>query len=64
MPASIVARLNSEIVRILNTPDIRERFHEQGFTIYSSTPQEFDAFIKAEIRKWAKVVRESGATPD
>jgi tripartite-type tricarboxylate transporter receptor subunit TctC len=64
VPASIVGRLNSEIVRVLNTPDIRERFHEQGFTIYSSTPQEFDAFIKAEIRKWAKVVRESGATPD
>ena len=64
VPREIVNRLNGEMVKVLKTPDIMERFREQGFTVFSSTPQQFDAFIKAEIRKWAKVVKESGAKPD
>lgn len=64
VPREIVTRLNSEIVKTLQMPDIKERFTDQGFTIFSSTPQQFDAFIKAEIRKWATVVKESGAKAD
>jgi tripartite-type tricarboxylate transporter receptor subunit TctC len=64
VPRDIVTRLNSEIVKVLQMPDIMERFREQGFTIFKSTPQQFDAFIKAEIKKWAKIVKESGAKPD
>lgn len=64
VPGEVVTRLNGEIVKILQTPDTVNRFREQGFTIFSSTPQQFDAFIKAEIKKWAKVVKDSGAKPD
>ena len=63
-PREIVTKLNAEMVKILQMPDIKERFHSQGFEIYSSTPQQFDAYIKAEVQKWAKVVRESGAKAD
>lgn len=64
VPGEIVTRLNGEIVKILQTPDTVTRFRDQGFTIFHSTPQQFDAFIKAEIQKWARVVKESGAKAD
>ena len=63
-PREIVTRLNAEMVRVLQMPDVKERFLSQGFEVYSSAPQQFDAYIKAEIQKWANVVKESGAKAD
>ena len=60
-PATIVARLNREIVAILHLPDVVERFSSQGAEALGSTPEEFAAYIKSETLKWAKVVRDSGA---
>jgi tripartite-type tricarboxylate transporter receptor subunit TctC len=61
-PRAIVMRLNREIGEILTTPEVAERFRSQGIDLVTSTPEEFAALIKAEIPKWRKVVRESGAT--
>ena len=57
-PAPIVARLQREIVKVLQAPDVREKLSAQGFEIVGSTPQEFAAFVAAESDKWSKVMRE------
>jgi tripartite-type tricarboxylate transporter receptor subunit TctC len=56
-PPEIVARLNREILRALEAPDVRDKLTAQGFEIVGSTPQAFAAFVAAESDKWAKVVR-------
>ena len=61
-PPHIVQRLHSEFVRVLRTPDVKEKIESYGYDIVGSTPAEADAFIRSEIVRWAKVVRESGAT--
>lgn len=60
-PAEIIWRLNSELVKILGTQDVRERLARQGVEARGSSPEQFAAFVQAEIAKWARVVRESGA---
>jgi tripartite-type tricarboxylate transporter receptor subunit TctC len=58
--AAIVRRLHAEAARGLNTPDVREKLARTGNEPIVSTPEEFDAFMRAEIAKWAKVIKESG----
>jgi len=59
-PKAIVAKLNAEIVRALQTPDLKDRFAKMGSTATSSTPAEFDAFIKRDYERWARVIRNAG----
>ena len=63
-PIAIVIRLHDEIVRILKLPDVKERLEYVGFEIIGSTPEAFGAYIKTEIKKWAPVVKASGAKPE
>lgn len=56
-PRAIVDRLNGELVRIMKTPNLLERLAGDGAEPVPTTPEEFAAFIKAEIAKWAKVVQ-------
>ena len=63
-PAPIVTRLHDEIVRALKLPDVKERLELVGFEIVGSTPAEFAAYIRSEIKKWAPVVKASGAKPE
>ncbi len=63
-PRPIITRLNGAIVRALQLPDVKERLGNLGFEIVGSTPEQFGAYIRSEIRKWEKVVRASGAKPD
>ena len=60
-PREVVARLNTEINRAVNLPDMKERFAQQGATPAPGTPEDFAAWIRAEIAKWGKVVKASGA---
>ena len=60
-PRPVVDRLNTEVVRILNLPDIRERFAIIGHDPNPVTPDAFSAYIRTEIAKWSKVVKASGA---
>ena len=58
-PKTIVNRLHDEIVRALALPDVKERLNNVGFELVGSTPDEFAAFIKSEIAKWTRVVRDA-----
>jgi tripartite-type tricarboxylate transporter receptor subunit TctC len=58
---AIVARLNEHMVKALRSPVLRERFAREGVDPVGNTPKEFGAFVRAEMEKWAKAVRESGA---
>ena len=57
-------RLNTEIAQILKTPDIRARMADLGFEPAGGPPQELADLQRAEIPKWAKVVKEAGIKPD
>ena len=63
-PRAIVLRLNEEVKKLLATPEQRERFTVLGYEIVASTPEQHDAFNKAEIAKWIKVAREAGIQPE
>ena len=63
-PPAIVTILHDVIVPILGSRDMREKLAVQGLDPVGNTPQQFDAVIRSEITKWAKVVKESGAKFD
>jgi tripartite-type tricarboxylate transporter receptor subunit TctC len=63
-PRDIVAKLSADIRAVINAPDTRERFLKQGLEPAGNTPEEFDAYIRSEIEKWSKVVKQSGIKPD
>ena len=63
-PREIVQRLNVEIVRILQSPEVKERFFKQGVDVQTSTPEQFDALVKAEVARWAKVIKDAGIRAD
>ena len=60
-PKEIVAKLNSELVRVLALPDIKERISSLGAEVVSTTPDGMDQFNRTQIALWAKVVKASGA---
>ncbi len=63
-PREVVTKLNAEIVRILNTPGMKDRLANLGAEPMGNTPEQFAAFIKTEIPKYAKVIKASGARVD
>lgn len=63
-PREIIDKINSDMRRILQLPDVKERFAAQGGEISPSTPEQLTAHLKSEIDKWGKVVRVSGARID
>ncbi|MDB5809249.1 MAG: hypothetical protein JWN94_1371 [Betaproteobacteria bacterium] len=60
-PRAIVERINTEVVRILQLPDVRERLSAEAFELPADTPDQFASIIKGEMARWAKLVKETGA---
>ena len=58
-PAPIVKRMHEELARALRVPAVAEKLTAQGMDILGGTPEEFDAFLRGEIARWAKVVRDN-----
>jgi tripartite-type tricarboxylate transporter receptor subunit TctC len=63
-PAAIVEKLNAEIKRIVNQPDVKAAWSKQGAVAMSMSPAEFGQFLREDIAKWANIVKISGATVD
>lgn len=61
---NVIAALNTELNKALASPDLRKKLEAQGLDITASTPEQFGALIRAEIAKWSRVVKESGAKAD
>jgi tripartite-type tricarboxylate transporter receptor subunit TctC len=60
-PRPLIRTVNNEVVRVLNLPDIKERMLTQGATPTPTTPEEFDAYIRSEVKRFAKVLIAAGA---
>lgn len=63
-PKNVVTRLNAEIVKILHTQEIKERFQSQGTETVGGTPEELADYLQKEMRKWSKTAKEAGARVD
>jgi tripartite-type tricarboxylate transporter receptor subunit TctC len=63
-PPAVVARLNDELNKAMQSPDIVAKFAEQGLSSRRNTPEEFSAYLRSEIPKWSKAVKDSGAKVD
>lgn len=58
-PKDIVDLLNKEIVRIMNLPDVKEKCAQLGFDVVANTPAEFATYIKTDVEKWQKVIKDA-----
>jgi len=63
-PHEIVVKLNAESVNALNVPEVKERMAGLGLFVVANTPEQCAAFVKAEIPRWAKVVKDAGVKPE
>jgi tripartite-type tricarboxylate transporter receptor subunit TctC len=63
-PAAIVNKLNAEITKLTNTPEVRTAWSKSGATAMSMSPSEFQNYLTQDITKWAKIVQFSGAKAD
>ncbi|HUL56453.1 MAG TPA: tripartite tricarboxylate transporter substrate binding protein [Usitatibacter sp.] len=63
-PRAIVEKLNAEITKITSSPELRKAWAEQGAVAMTMTPEEFAAYMRTDIEKWARVVKVSGAKAD
>jgi tripartite-type tricarboxylate transporter receptor subunit TctC len=60
LPKDIVTRLNAEIRKIVERPDIKNQLAERGMEAFSGTPEEFDAFLKQQLVLWEKLIADAG----
>lgn len=58
-PRAVVDKLNREICRAMNAPEVKDRVAAQGNFVVCDTPEEFAAYIRVEAAKWSKVIRDA-----
>ena len=63
-PREIVRRLNTEMVKILSSAEIKERFGKMGVEVVAGSPDQFSQFLKSEVARWAKVIQDAGIKAD
>jgi tripartite-type tricarboxylate transporter receptor subunit TctC len=63
-PPAIVTQLNRELRKIIDDPDVKSKLGNVGFEAFSSSPKEFEGFVKVQLGKWGKMVRDAGIQPE
>jgi tripartite-type tricarboxylate transporter receptor subunit TctC len=63
-PRDVVHKISADMNKVLQSPEVKQRMADIGLSPVGNTPEQFDAYIRAEIPKWARVVKNSGATAD
>ncbi|MCX7161051.1 MAG: tripartite tricarboxylate transporter substrate binding protein [Proteobacteria bacterium] len=63
-PRDTVIRLNAEMVKIMARPDVKQTLASMGIDAYTSTPEELGDYVKSEIQKWARLVKDAGIQPE
>jgi tripartite-type tricarboxylate transporter receptor subunit TctC len=63
-PRDIIGRYNAEIARVLNSAEVKERFAKQGVEVKTTTPEQFGEFIRGEVARWGKVIKDAGIKSD
>jgi tripartite-type tricarboxylate transporter receptor subunit TctC len=63
-PPAIVTRLNTELRRIIDSPEVKSMLGNVGFEAFSSSPGEFDGFIKGQLSHWGKMIKDAGIQPE
>jgi tripartite-type tricarboxylate transporter receptor subunit TctC len=63
-PREIINKLNAETLKALAMPEVRQRLESEGADPVGNSPEEYDAYIRAEIPKWIKVVEKAGIKPE
>lgn len=63
-PGAIINRLHQEIVRVLNQPDVKEKYFNTGVETVGSSPEQFAAAMKSEVTQWSKVIKDAGIKVD
>jgi len=59
-PKPVIDRLNREIVKVVRSPEFAQVLVGEGATAVGNTPAEFDAIIRADIKKWAQIIKDTG----
>jgi tripartite-type tricarboxylate transporter receptor subunit TctC len=63
-PKDTIVRLNAEMVKIMARPDVKQTLASMGIDAYTSTPEELGDYVKSEIQKWARLVKDAGIQPE
>ena len=64
LPAPLVAKLNRDIVEVLQLPDVRDRLVQLGADVVAGTPEQFDALLRSETLRYAKLIKDAGIVPE
>lgn len=64
MPKDVLAKIQTDLARVMAKPEIRQKLASQNFDLIFGRPDDFDTFLRGEMIKWEKVVKESGVKPD
>jgi tripartite-type tricarboxylate transporter receptor subunit TctC len=60
LPKNVLAKFNESLVKVLGSSDMQQKLGDQGIDVTSSSPEQFQTYVKAEMVKWAKVVKDAG----
>ena len=64
LPTDIQARLSTELRKIIDMPEVKAQIAATGFEAFSSSPQELDEFVRAQLVKWTRMIKDAGIQPE